>query len=457
MTKRTIKNVSTFCLEQTSGSSKKQKSFMSNRAMSDLSIISVDDEDDNEPIPNVDVTKRFNVLNNEKLVDTVLNNLSDNSMRKKSKIPPVIIKNQTYQVIRNRLSQLNIVNYSIKINRNGIRLQLNNVDDHKNVTSNFKQTAINFFSYELAEEKLIKIILTGLPNIDNNELMNELKNKNIQPVHITSLKLKKPKFDEQKIFLLYYKNGEHNLNELKGHKYIYNVAVNWSYYRKPNNITQCHRCQYYGHGSKQCNLPPHCAICGEEHLTVACTHYVCGNCSQSGHATSACTVPAKCKICKSTHSTKSCPQRVDPNVIGTLYAHTKCSNCGGSHMANYIKCPKREDYIAYRQTLRNPAKPKVRSNHFILNQQHFPGIKPPPTIIPPLSNKTSVRDHTNRPLYSTVTASNLYSDSSDLFNTSEFMNIIKEVFVKLKNCRSKFDQVGIIFEIVGKYLYPNIP
>ncbi|GBP31519.1 Nucleic-acid-binding protein from mobile element jockey [Eumeta japonica] len=64
------------------------------------------------------------------------------------------------------------------------------------------------------------------------------------------------------------------------------------------DLGQCYRCQLYGHGALNYHAPPRCVKCSEPHLTNECS-------------------------LKLTHGSK-----------------LTCVNCGESHTANYIGCPK---------------------------------------------------------------------------------------------------------------------
>lgn len=76
---------------------------------------------------------------------------------------------------------------------------------------------------------------------------------------------------------------------------MYGLRIRVERSREAGNVTQCHRCQRYGHGSDMC------------HNSVVCVR------------------------CARAHPTKNCT--VPPGV-----GH-RCINCGGQHSANYRGCP----------------------------------------------------------------------------------------------------------------------
>ena len=56
--------------------------------------------------------------------------------------------------------------------------------------------------------------------------------------------------------------------------------------RRPS-ISQCHRCQQFGHAQNCCYAPPMCVKCGQGHLSATCANNnkpaFCGNCRTQGH------------------------------------------------------------------------------------------------------------------------------------------------------------------------------
>lgn len=83
-------------------------------------------------------------------------------------------------------------------------------------------------------------------------------------------------------------------------------------------VTQCHRCQRFGHTVARC----------------ARQQAVCGRCGEDGRQPTECKCPNSDSPCT---DHKSCPHTV-----------TKCSNCKGDHRASSQECPK---YISAQRAL----------------------------------------------------------------------------------------------------------
>ena len=88
----------------------------------------------------------------------------------------------------------------------------------------------------------------------------------------------------------------------------------WGDIKKKNYAAQYHRCQRFGHGSRNCTLAPKCVKRGAAHLTSECT----------------------------------LPQKASPAMENNAEHHkplVKCANCQGNHTANYRGCPSRKTYL----------------------------------------------------------------------------------------------------------------
>nr|CAI5822465.1 unnamed protein product [Callosobruchus analis]CAI5847969.1 unnamed protein product [Callosobruchus analis]CAI5848152.1 unnamed protein product [Callosobruchus analis] len=70
-------------------------------------------------------------------------------------------------------------------------------------------------------------------------------------------------------------------------RFILNTRVTWERRTNERPITQCRRCQRWGHATANCQRTPRCLKCAEEHWTRDCTKPK--------------ELPAKCANCKEAH------------------------------------------------------------------------------------------------------------------------------------------------------------
>jgi hypothetical protein len=86
---------------------------------------------------------------------------------------------------------------------------------------------------------------------------------------------------------------ESNINTIFNIKYLGNQAIKWEKLKK-DGISQCTKCQRFGHSSANCNMLPRCVKCGKEHLAKECNIQInspreelfCILCKEKGHPAS---------------------------------------------------------------------------------------------------------------------------------------------------------------------------
>ena len=117
------------------------------------------------------------------------------------------------------------------------------------------------------------------------------------------------------LYLLYLDRGSIKIKDLRRIKSFQGYLVNWRFFAKrPLDAVQCHRCQRFGHGCRNCTLSPKCVKCGAAHITDQCT----------------------------------LPQKASLGIENNAEDHkplVKCANCEGNHTANYRRCPARKTYL----------------------------------------------------------------------------------------------------------------
>ena len=194
------------------------------------------------------------------------------------------------------------------------------------------------------------------------------------------------------------------MNELN-HSYheIDGTEVQWEVMKKSNKrITQCYRCQKWGHTSANCGLPP------------------------------------RCVKCSSTHDQGDCPKVTSESVVS-------CCNCGGNHSANFRGCP------AYHQHLEKMrSRPKkltsVQPSPQVDSTSQFPSLSSSKHILPdpsPSSNVTKVSF-----------AQTLKESSPNYHNNtaSNAININNNVFNKLSQAQNRFASLPNIAESVNLFV-----
>lgn len=345
------------------------------------------------------------------------------------RIPPIYIMGKSVRDVVFLLSSNGIPqgdDYFLKFTKSSVQFLTKSKELFAKTTSLLKSSDVQFFTHDTSENIPSKFVLSGLPAVNIPDLQEELEALNIVPLDIKVLSSKKSGADEHTLYLVYFKRGTVKIQDLRKTKALFNVMVHWRHFsRLPNDAAQCHRCQQFGHGSSNCNLPPKCVKCGGKHLTDVCT----------------------------------LPRRTELNINNNSKSQLKCANCGGSHTANFRGCPSRKAYLEELEKKKKPARSapstkapgaaRTSGTGTSSNSQGRPGgnhFRPQPA--PPGYQS-----------YANVAASNGASvprnedGGEGLFTATEFLCLAREMFTRLVGCRTKQQQFNALAELMAKYLY----
>jgi PHD/YefM family antitoxin component YafN of YafNO toxin-antitoxin module len=335
---------------------------------------------------------------------------------RKIKTKPIYITNQNFNVIITKVKELKIEKFQLKIISGGLRLMVEDVEDFKKVKMQLSNSQIEFYTFDLADEKQFKVCLYGLPQCETTEVKKAIEAKGLKPADVKQLNIKKRRYDDEAIYIVYFPYGTVNMNQLKSIRSLNYLAVKWSHYIKKTNITQCHRCQQFDHGTRNCNIKPKCVKCGEGHIT------------------------------------EKCPHEADLNA---KKKEPKCVNCAGNHPANFSGCEKRTNFIMFRKQLAEKERimrqqkngQKYTNNH---NNNFSLGA-------PNLYNYNSSlhQDAWKEKDVTDKLFGQQKEDNKDLFSPEQIMVITMEMFEQLSKCSSKYEQISIIAQIATKYISNN--
>ena len=262
----------------------------------------------------------------------------------------------------------------------------------------------------------MRIVLQGFPLVPIPSLLRKLARVKIQPKEVKVLSISTTATGEHALYVLSFDRGAAKLQDLRRIKFVDGFGVTWRYFTKrPNDAAQCHRCQKFGHGSWNCNLPPSCVKCGEAHLTAGCS------------------LPRKADLGE--HNAQQHKSSV------------KCANCQGNHIANFRGCTARKNYI---QALEKKKK-VVSSLPATASRSTVPNV--------PVSKKNLTDPLGWGRTYANVATSGNGVPESEaaaeggLFTLTEFLSLAREMYNRLSGCSSKQQQFFALSELMGKYLY----
>lgn len=273
-----------------------------------------------------------------------------------------------------------------------------------------KKKNIEFHSFNSKENRLYTTFLYGLPRINSDDIIKELKSYNLIPSSVVELNTKFSS-NNNAVYKVQFTRKTFNPTSLKNIRTISNVIISWKKHKPKNseNPTQCWNCLMYGHGGEHCNRRAACMICADQHHTNECPFnmndkrpavFSCFNCKKQGK------------------------ERYD-------------------HSANDIKCPLRTLYLETRAraTSKNSQR-NIRTQHsntYQFNNSDFPTVNNNNVI----NNKRSNNN---------VSYANQLKSNNDLFSIDELFDIFTTAMEDLQRCTSKVQQIKVVMGMV-KYAH----
>lgn len=339
------------------------------------------------------------------------------------KQPPLVVQNVDIAVLIKSIPKCGVTPL-LKITRFGTKILCNSVEDYNKVQSYLQKCNYEYYTHDKPGERPYRVVLRGLPLVDTKELLPLLKSEcdlDAQAVHVIKRKVDSATQSDA-LYLVQFQKGYTNLKKLHEIKYIGNLVVKWQAYRNNRaDVTQCMNCLHHGHGTRNCHLKSRCNSCG------------------------------------AAHSTENCPEKAKPAK--------RCANCNGAHPATDRSCPKRAEYVNIRQHATKSNQPGRKS---------VPKGPPVPELnakeFPALSNNTEQ----NRPIYpvgfqftnnagnytrrldprtrAEQAASSTSGDNGQaLYSSAELWTIFNELCGRMRQCKSRADQVQVLGYMVCRY------
>lgn len=335
------------------------------------------------------------------------------SKKSNKKMPPITVPGRPAVEIEGALADADC-QYLMRINKSSVNIITRDRPRFEKVLKTLKDANIQYYTHDSPENLPVKVVVTGFSIlVPPKEFVDViLAKKNIYPREAKVLSHKVTEVGDQILWLLYFERGSVKIQDLRKVKSLEGFMVSWRYFSKrPSDAAQCHRCQRFGHGSRNCTLAPKCVKCSAAHLTAACT------------------LPKKASLGKDNQAEQN-------------KRNVKCANCDGNHTANYRGCTARKTYL---EALEKRKKPAPHSSRTSTGQ---PSTEPRQTN-PPGFGRTyaSVAATANGPTPDS-------NSDGDLFTLTEFLSLARDMFTRLNTCRNKLEQFFALQELMGKYLCP---
>lgn len=318
-----------------------------------------------------------------------------------------------------------ITDYTYKQTTLGMKIFVQSKADFDTLVASMIDKKVEFYTHRSSEEKIMKVVLRGLPQMDIDELKTHFATElNVRPLDIFLMKTKNENIHSA-LYLVHLNKNDIAFNDLLKIKAINHTIIKWAYYKpKYRGPTICNKCSCYGHGAINCNRTPHCLLCAGP------------------------------------HEAKNCALRTNENPSSLIYKCYNCSkiNAPSNHRANDIKCPFRQKYL----DIKNKASSRSNSNHQTTPHQTSIFHQPQPLLTPitqqtPTFNNNNNNNSNNRSSRNHQSPS--YADqlkyghqathqNEDLFSINQLLSIFRSAVSRIKQCKTKLDQITVITSLL---------
>ena len=329
------------------------------------------------------------------------------------------------------------------LNQNCIKIFCTSAEDHSKISNKLRETKIQFYTFSNQGPLFKKKVLKAAPFLTPEQVQKEIQEQ-LSSIPSTSssaasvgeikcTKLRGGKASSSSFLVTVPKTfdmGTFNKIDSLDH-----IKVKWERFNKKATVTQCHRCQMFGHGSTQCNRAARCVKCAGPHLTSDCEHKVRGSFT------------------------------------------VKCCNCSQNHTANYSKCQVYVRYVESIQLKKSNQSARIPKPQpaFVKMPEQFPALRQSqkftptmPTFTPtpptpqinknlPYSATLKRRQPANQTPPTSIGIQELMDEVNKfnkLVNIQNLYACIKElnqVLPLLEGCHNSFAYLNVITEISIKH------
>ena len=325
------------------------------------------------------------------------------AVEKRVKAPPIVVTSvsdlASFRTQLKNCKETCNLKVSFQVGRRGeCRLLTESLQDHQTFLGYLKNHQHNFYTYDTKSARPFKVVIKGLSNdLSVDEIKNELKVLlGFAPSQVIPMKKKSNGNNSRfgltsQFYLIHFNRSEiNNLKLLDKVQFLFNVRVKWEHFKKHGgngqNLTQCRRCQAFGHGTDHCAMVPKCMVCGD-----------------------------------SSHDKDNCPVKE--------ITQFKCANCGGNHKSNFWDCPIRKKVLDSRAKHQQKSKPKFSQSQVVpaLNQTFVLSHSSSEAINSTNAGISSAVGLRNSPTNRNMSYASVVSGSTNNFKTSTVFPSIGEV------------------------------
>lgn len=222
------------------------------------------------------------------------------------RVPPIIISDSSkFGYVREVITKFKLKQKCSAVYRHdGIHFSMATVEDYKLLLNVLKANKVAFHHFTLPEDKVLKVVLRGIPEFEPPEFAKEgLEAKGYKVLKAVRMRRMRTKTPLPLILAELPREQKDVFQETD----IFGLRIRVESLRQKAAQQQCHRCQSWGHTQSNCYAPANCVKCGKKHLTAECKKPI--------------TAEPVCVHCRGPHpaSYRGCPKWPKPAATKTAH------------------------------------------------------------------------------------------------------------------------------------------
>lgn len=204
---------------------------------------------------------------------------------------PIRIPNITFAEIQATLNTLTLSKKPMIKKAAGKTFHIipSSVEDKKKILQKLGENSIANFTHSEPNDRHSVFIIKGHHQVTAEELLETLKIEKVPASKVSQI----GRASDDPIYLVSFEKGAIDFHTLSSqHQIIGGLKIKWEKFKpRTKRYVQCKRCQRWGHGAANCNMPRRCVKCQETHEIGECSRKSasdegepsCINCGETGH------------------------------------------------------------------------------------------------------------------------------------------------------------------------------
>lgn len=372
-----------------------------------------------------------NESENETINNDEIEKENTTKIKRNEKPPPLVIHGQINENKRfiNTIKEKLEGQFYIKHYHDKTEVFTTNTPDDEKLKTHWKESEVKFHTYTEKKNKKKILVVKGLHKQTNIE---EMKKELIENGLEVS-KINKMRGTSRPMYMVTVPINTKLGEVQKTLKDIQHTKVEWDKYITKKKITQCHRCQAWGHATSNCFAEPSCLKCAEQHITTECkktndTPVKCVNCSRD-HPANAIICPVYIK-----RTQKIQTQSKNKN-IRQAYGNKKPVQIGSIQEFPLLNKTKHMSPITNPWKNNEDARNKQQSNHVT-----------PTTTINDKENENKMEPGINELLTITETIREI----NKMCDIQKMLNLVVQLKYKLSTCNTNTQKFQVMLEFTNK-------